>query len=273
MVVLWVTPGPGAGKVTLNRDGLAFHWVTSIRITDVVSGDVAADLPRRPNPFGSSFYSLEEGSTAAHLLDLSTDLPQGAVAPGRYSLQLRHDGVDADPVEVVIRAPTVQEKARIDGLKAEIALWTSFISWNDWVLRPIRSEWSVHPPTSKKDPLRYFLLLRYLYQGPVEPANVPSNLFDMLDGMYAPFAACLRVDLAFAKGRTEGATEALAQALAAHPEIAAQLAVTDRTSLSDVQMERDGMKDVRANNEIWAARAAHPPPSTPLPPEKWEVLR
>ncbi|MFO0614895.1 MAG: hypothetical protein U0414_20065 [Polyangiaceae bacterium] len=217
MVVLTVTPASGVGKVAVSPETVGSHWMTTMRITDVATGEVKVESVRKKRVFGADPFLLAEGAKAAFLVDLYQDLPASGLPPGRYSVRLQYAGVEAPPFEVAFRAPTVAEASRIAALQHEIALWTPFIDWSDWVLRPIRFAENVAPPTSHADPLRYFILLRYLNQGPVEPENIPPSLFDLLDGMYAPFGAALRLDVASAKGR--GIRSDRASVRAAYPEI------------------------------------------------------
>lgn len=264
MVVVWVTPSPGAGHIAVCLEGPSSrHYGTTVHVTDAATGEVKVDSARATSMVGIDWSFLEADTKWAFLLDLSSDFSKDGAPPGRYSARLNYEGIDTEPFEFVVRAATPVESARLQSLKAEIAIWTPFVDWWDWSIKPIRSEWSVHPPTSHTDPLRYFMLLRYLYQGPIEPDRVPASLFDMLDGMYAPFAAALRADLAFAKGRSDAASNELASARAAHPEIGWELDLLDRTSMSGVQMWRDATKGMRANTTIWAEQAANPPTEPP----------
>lgn len=273
MVVVWVTPGPGSARETIDRDWLTSFRYTTVTVTDLATHAVVLESKRRVVPFDAELYTLEEGQRSAFLLDFSALFPGGELPPGRYSFQVHYMDAVAEPFEAEVRAASTAERERLALLKAETAIWNPFLDWSDWSLTTIRSEWNVHPPTSKTDPLRYYLLFRYLEQGPYAPADVPARVFDAVDGMYAPFVALLRVDLAFAKGRTDAAQKLLEDTRAAHPEVAWDLDVTERVGTSSIQRERDMLPEVRANDVLWAQRAAHPSTTTTRQPETVRVIR
>lgn len=194
----------------------------SVKFTEVASGAESA-FEYAESPFSErppSGVLLYPGDRRRMLIDLA-DLEQGTLAAGKYRVTLTFGGSAGEPFEMTLHAPTPAQKAtqafaRTEGWGAD--------GWGKWALAPLKKPGSVSSAVSRTDPLRYCRVLRYLTHLPGTAASVPSSIFDALDGLYAPEAALLRADLAWARKDAAAYAREAAKVKEKYPALAYALA-------------------------------------------------
>jgi hypothetical protein len=95
-----------------------------------------------------------------------------------------------------LRAPSHDEELQLDALRPEIE---DSETWGMWMLARPADPGSLSLPAGKTDPLRFNRTMRYLLYSP----RLDVDVFDILDGIYAPEAQALRAEVWQALGDTE----------------------------------------------------------------------
>jgi hypothetical protein len=150
--------------------------------------------------------ALRAGEARRMLIDLA-DFHLGSFAPGTYRWTLAYAGVEAATFTTSLRAPSEVERAEVAALRA---LAPSAVTWGAWALDPAAP---IAERVERSDPLRYIRVLAHAFNAP-DTANVP---LDALDGLYAPEARILHLELTLLHGGPFAAEAATVRR--DHPEL------------------------------------------------------
>ena len=159
---------------------------------------------------------LAAGEARRMLFDVSP-LLGGTVREGVYVLGLSYVTPDAtyraEPVELQLRNPTSDELSMLATFAADRP---QFPSWALWTVSSPRT-----PIPSDEiellNPLRFNLVLRRLFHGPIPLARVDPTLLDLLNDLYRPEGWGFKAELLHARGETKAYQELRAELLRKEP--------------------------------------------------------
>lgn len=250
-MALIITPLPAVGDELL--PDVSLHYVVDVEATFThANGAVITAGHRRARRLGrpptGPFLEPVPGEPQRALFDAqlldALDRETGELSDrlplGSYTVEIRYMGLPAPPFTMTLRDPTVAEKHALDQIETERTRdWQPGRRWPDWFMSGKSP--SAPPTITKRDPLRYLRVLRYLMRSPTPPQAVDPRLLDVLDGFYAPEAELLRADLAMGRGDRAEFDRRAAIIRSSYPGLAAELRgieehgssiVRDRNALS-----------------------------------------
>jgi hypothetical protein len=211
-----------------------------ITFVDARTGE---EHPLSPNDAASGFNAyLVPGESRRMLVDLA-DFGTRDLHAGIYHVKLVYEGVEADPFDVALAAPTPGQKAELDRLAPELYLAPS---WGEWLVWPPSKKTGPLGHYDRTDPLRFNRLLKYL----IHTRNVTLASVPALDGLYAPEALLLRADLAYSLGDKATLAELAKTLREQHPEL--------RHRLEAIEAGNGPLTEGRETAESTPADFVHP---------------
>lgn len=212
------TPFSPAGCV-----GLTLRSSDGLRIVSDQQPSGAFDLSDNPPPL-----QLGWGDRRRYLIDLSLLVPPG-LAAGSYQATLSYVASKrvqrAGPARLQLRRPTEREAAWIAAQAAELA---KAGDWGSWVAESPENPAALSSGADAPPLARFHAALRFLAHAPAPTRELPTDALQAVDGLPAPEARAVLLELLRARGDGAGARSLAARIRSETPTLAWLVEASER---------------------------------------------